>query len=72
MSKITLVESHQKNLWFVDLWSDGTIEIFSIYKRRVNVMHRLPPTMPLERSLVPKYVYEMYVEAIDLSIYEGL
>jgi hypothetical protein len=69
MSKVYLVESHQKNLWFVDLWSDGSIEVFSIYKRRTNVLHRLPKNMPLEKSLVPKYVWRMYLDALDYAYF---
>ena len=64
-----LVECHQKNCWSVDLFSDGTIHVLSYYVKRANVLHILPPTMPLDRLSVPKYVYKMYIEAIDLHCF---
>lgn len=53
-----LIESMNPGKWFVDLWSDGTMEVFSTYKNRVNVMHKLYPNSSLQNSTLPQYVLD--------------
>ena len=61
-----LLESHFKNCWCVDVWSDGTIEMFSIYKRVPNVTHRLTSDNVLDGIKLPEYVIEMVHEAREV------
>lgn len=66
--KTFLLESHQKNCWFVDLWSDGSIELFSTYRRRYNRFHRLiaGSGYQIHPGSLPKYVVAMVEEAEEL------
>lgn len=74
--KNKLVESHLKINWYVDLWGDGTIEVFTFSRHsaaRFGAFHRIHPTTPLEEVTgLPKYVTAMVAEAIELREFEGL
>lgn len=74
--KIHLIESHLKNNWYVDLWSDGTIEVFTHSKlagARFGHFHKLPKDIELYRvENLPKYVRQMVGEAIELRYFYRL
>lgn len=52
-----LVERHEKNVWMVELFQDGSILVTSFYKRRVNCQHSLRYWMKVQNC--PKYVQKM-------------
>ena len=74
MSKVTLVDSLHKGCWFVDLWSDGTLSMFSTYrgKKIVNLGHFIPIKQYAFSTLfLPKYVQQMVEDLIALYVYHS-
>ena len=54
---MSLVERNEKNVWTVELFTDGSLVVTSFYKRRVNQQHRLRFWMKVDG--VPLYVKRM-------------
>lgn len=63
MRTLNLVERHDKNVWRVELFDDGSIVITSFKKRGINISHSLRYWMKVQN--VPKYVAKMFREMVE-------
>lgn len=57
MRALNLIERHQKNVWMVELFSNGSILVTSFFKRKPNQQHCLAYYQEVE--VAPKYVKKM-------------
>lgn len=72
MSRVFLIDSLHKGNWFVDLWSDGTLSIFSIYRKRVNLGHSMLVSQYISpNTFLPNYAQQMAEDLIALYIYHS-
>jgi hypothetical protein len=63
MGKIKLVSSTWKANWCVDLWSDGSMHVWSSYARYPNITHVLPKGASVVNGYLPQYAIALIQQA---------